>query len=525
MAGHAAGEGVFHEDFFEFVSEGVLGVEYGDVSKGEVRGFDGAGVDVPGDEMAFVAKGVEADTSDAGTLFAGVDFAFVEDFIFGNEFPGEAEDFFGGAVVLVQDDGAVQANKVVAEAADVAGVCAAPAVDGLFVVCDNEEASVDEGEHADDFVLFAVCVLEFVYEDVAVAIPTGFQDVVFVAEEVVSDEDEVVEVHEAVVAELGFVGLEQATVSAGEGPVRVAAALAFEAAQVAQDVVEVGFVNVEAVLGTVDEGALEVFACNAEVAGEAGGFVVFAQEAEAEAVEGAGGDEGGSVFAQAVVEAGGHFSGGFVGEGEGEDVFGRDGGFVHEVADAFGEDARFAGAGSGQDQDGAYGRTDGFLLGRVQGEGVGDGVVGVWHKGKGERRFTQRRKDAKGRRFRKRAWVVGADLCVRPVLGWAGVRLEYHNIKRLRPEVQWKGAGVNRDLCGIFVIGGWCLGLDCCLRCLRRPSFLERSKKEGKEDRSLNAARGFHLVWWKAIFCGASALQGRTRGLWRLYPIGSMVFR
>ncbi|MDA0745825.1 MAG: hypothetical protein O2954_04855, partial [bacterium] len=49
-------------------------------------------------------------------------------------------------------------------------------------------------------------------------------------------------------------------------------------------------------------------------------------------------------------------------------------------------------------------------------------------------------------------------------------------------------------------------------------------KKEGKEDRSLNAARGFHLVWWKAVFLGASALQGRTRGLWGPYPIGAVVF-
>ena len=56
-----------------------------------------------------------------------------------------------------------------------------------------------------------------------------------------------------------------------------------------------------------------------------------------------------------------HFAGGLVGEGDGEDVSGRDA-LRDEVGDAEGDDAGFARAGAGQNQNRAVQRFDGLAL-------------------------------------------------------------------------------------------------------------------------------------------------------------------
>ncbi len=48
-----------------------------------------------------------------------------------------------------------------------------------------------------------------------------------------------------------------------------------------------------------------------------------------------------------------HLLGGFVGEGDGEDVVGVHAQFANDVGDAMGEHARFAGAGARQNKHGA----------------------------------------------------------------------------------------------------------------------------------------------------------------------------
>jgi hypothetical protein len=72
--------------------------------------------------------------------------------------------------------------------------------------------------------------------------------------------------------------------------------------------------------------------------------------------EGGGADE--------LVDALGHFLGSLVGKGDGEDGVGRDVAFFNEVRDAMGDDAGFAGAGTGEQQNGAvHGFNAGGLLG------------------------------------------------------------------------------------------------------------------------------------------------------------------
>ncbi len=81
-----------------------------------------------------------------------------------------------------------------------------------------------------------------------------------------------------------------------------------------------------------------------------------------------------------LVDALAHFAGGLVGEGDGEDGVGRDVFLLDQPGDAMGDDAGFAGAGAGEDEQGALGSLDsGALFGiemveeRVQSERPGTG--------------------------------------------------------------------------------------------------------------------------------------------------------
>jgi hypothetical protein len=60
-----------------------------------------------------------------------------------------------------------------------------------------------------------------------------------------------------------------------------------------------------------------------------------------------------------------HFAGGFVGERDGENVVGRNAALNH-VRDAKSDDARFAGARAGEDEDGTFDGLGGLPLLRVK---------------------------------------------------------------------------------------------------------------------------------------------------------------
>ena len=67
-----------------------------------------------------------------------------------------------------------------------------------------------------------------------------------------------------------------------------------------------------------------------------------------------------------LIDALGHFAGGFVGEGDGEDGIWRNVLLLDEPGDAMSDDAGFAGAGAGKNEDGAVGGLDGFTLLRIE---------------------------------------------------------------------------------------------------------------------------------------------------------------
>ena len=63
-----------------------------------------------------------------------------------------------------------------------------------------------------------------------------------------------------------------------------------------------------------------------------------------------------------MIDAFGHFGGGFVGEGDGEDGVGRDVFLLDEPGDAMSDDAGFAGVGACEDKQGAFGGLDSGTL-------------------------------------------------------------------------------------------------------------------------------------------------------------------
>ena len=91
---------------------------------------------------------------------------------------------------------------------------------------------------------------------------------------------------------------------------------------------------------------------------------VFADDAKAETVEGRNVHIADGVAGE-LADAGEHFAGGFVGEGEGEDVGGRDAAVEH-VGNTVGDGAGFAGAGAGKHEDGAVDGFNGAPLRRVE---------------------------------------------------------------------------------------------------------------------------------------------------------------
>ena len=97
----------------------------------------------------------------------------------------------------------------------------------------------------------------------------------------------------------------------------------------------------------------------------------FAQDADAKGMECAQcwagrffGFVGGTVARNELIDALLHFARGLVGESDGENIFRRDIA-LDEVSDAKGDDAGFAGAGPGQDEERTLNGFDGLTLLRV----------------------------------------------------------------------------------------------------------------------------------------------------------------
>ena len=106
------------------------------------------------------------------------------------------EDVAGRAVVLFEAD-RLRARKIAQEKMHVLDARAAPAVDRLIVVADDEHLPGRAGEHADPRVLQRVGVLEFVDQQMPEALAVVLQQRVVVQPELVRAQQQLGEIDEA----------------------------------------------------------------------------------------------------------------------------------------------------------------------------------------------------------------------------------------------------------------------------------------------------------------------------------------
>ncbi len=290
------------------------------------------------------------------------------------------EDLRRGAVVLAQVDGRAGREALV-EVKQEAHVGAAPGVDGLVGVADDEEVVVQALEDLHELVLGRVDVLELVDHDVLEAALPLEADVLARREHVQREEDEVVVVEAEALLLLVEVAVEEDVLDRGRLVVLglellerevdeelVVVALAHALAHL-EHVARTGVGHVaqrDAALlvddgeHLVDVGVVE----HEEALGVAEGAGVLLKDADAEAVEGV--DVGSVVVAGEVVDALAHLVGGLVGEGHAEDVAGHDAELVDEVGEAAAERAGLAGARARDHAHVALGGGDRLALGVVE---------------------------------------------------------------------------------------------------------------------------------------------------------------
>ena len=374
-----------HEGLFEGAGLGVGAVEDGDVA-GAHAVLVGQAVDLLADPAGLVVLGVGDVTGDGGAVSGGgPQVLLAPAAVAGDDGVRGREDVLGGAVVLLQQDGAGR-GVVLLELLDVADGGAAEGVDGLVGVADDGElarwqgracpggaGAADELAHED--VLGVVGVLVLVDQDVAEAAPVHLGHGRAGLEQGDGAHDDVVEVQGVGGAQalgVGAVDLGEVTLEGvgGDGALS-------ELGRGDELVLEVGDAVGEGLGGealgvdaqlTHDEGD-EAGGVGGIVDGEggaqAGGLVLAAQDAYAGGVEGGdphafagGAHQGGDAFA--------HLGGGLVGEGDGQDLAGAGAPGGDEVGDAVGQDPGLARARAGDDEQGGAGVGDGGLLGGVE---------------------------------------------------------------------------------------------------------------------------------------------------------------
>ena len=287
---------------------------------------------------------------------------------------GPLQDHLGGAVVLFEADD-LDFGEVFFEVEDVLDVSPTPAVDGLIFIADDADVVVLAGEELHELVLGLVGVLVLVDHDVLVAAVVAFAGGGGGLEEANGFEEEIVEVegvgfeefiaidledvgdlffHRVGACEEVLLGIDHVVLGPGDTAEGYAGLEGF-------------IVDAEALEGRFYDGLLVGLIVDGEGAGEAfavdlKGFNIAAQDADAEAVEGGEGGLGERGVAEDFVYALCHFLRSFVGEGDGKDVVSGDVALLDEPRDAVGDDASFAGASAGEQEDGAIDGLDALLL-------------------------------------------------------------------------------------------------------------------------------------------------------------------
>ena len=161
-----------------------------------------------GDEEGFVfAVGRFVVADERAALALGPElFAFAANVVGDDGAGGFQNDLRGAVVLLEADDAGV--GKVLFELEDVADVGAAPGVDALILVADGADVFVLAGEELHELVLRAVGVLVLVDQYILIAALVALADFAGGFEQAHGFEEQVVEVHGVVFAQLVLVGLE-----------------------------------------------------------------------------------------------------------------------------------------------------------------------------------------------------------------------------------------------------------------------------------------------------------------------------
>ncbi len=295
---------------------------------------------------------------------------------------GGAEDDAGRAVVLLQLED--RRAEVAAEVLHVLDAGAAPAIDGLVVVADDERRARLAADQLDPVVLHAVGVLELVHQHVPEAMAVEVGQLRLVADHLEAAQQQLGEVHHAELVAAALVEVVQPDQLAAR---RVAAVLQVlrppalvllavdEALHLARD--PALLVQVLLPEQLAHQPVLVVVVEDLEVLRQPGLAPVPAQQAVRDAVEGADPQRAGRHVQQRLDPAA-HLAGRLVGEGDGEQALRGDALLLDEPGGTVREHARLAAAGAGEDQRRGQRRADGRALRLVQRreEGVGGGHEG-----------------------------------------------------------------------------------------------------------------------------------------------------
>ena len=287
---------------------------------------------------------------------------------------GRGKNGAGGAVILLQLDH-FDVGIVFLQLQQIGRFRAAPAVNALIIVPHHAQIAVARGQLLDQLELGGVGVLIFIHHHVFESVTALLEDGGMLAEKLQGEQDQVVEIDRiagaqgALITGADVLG-EGGGIGIGKGRRRPLAAVAVAAQQREHG----GGVGLLRLVGNMaedffDGAELIGLVVDHEIALVTEMLDVLAQNPGAERMKSANDGAGrflagGAVLFAAANQPGGallHLAGGFVGEGDGQDVAGIDA-FFNQARHARGDDASLARSGAGQNQHRALGRFDGLAL-------------------------------------------------------------------------------------------------------------------------------------------------------------------
>ncbi|MEA3219929.1 MAG: hypothetical protein OZX49_01025 [Immundisolibacter sp.] len=365
---HAVLDAPHHERFLEGTRLGIGAVQDGRFGARVAGG--GPGLDLLDHEaglVLLVVGGVQADRFAAAGVGPQVLAQALA--VVGDQGIGGGQDGAGGAVVLFQADD-LDVRELALELAHVLHLGAAPAVDGLVVVADREQAGVRPGEVAQPGVLQGVGVLELVDQDVPEAPPVVVAQHRLLHPQFVRAQQQFAKVHHAAALAGGLVAAVQLGQHGAVGKalrVHVAGALALVLAGVDEggDLGRLERLVAQFLEQALDQPLLVVGVQDLEGFRQAGLAPVGAQQAVGDAVKRAH-PHAPRRHRYQLADALAHLGRGLVGEGDGQNLQRRGTLDLDQPGDAVRQHAGLAAAGAGQHQGGLAGVGDGLALRRVQ---------------------------------------------------------------------------------------------------------------------------------------------------------------